>query len=74
MSLLLREHINCCIFDQQHLIRDFVGDALLMFSRGGEEAMTHLQRAAEHETKSHSAFVIFLQHVLFVHNDDHYHP
>ena len=65
MSLLLREHIKCCIFDQQHLIRDFVGDALLMFSREGEEALTHLQRAAEHETKSHSSFVIFFATCAF---------
>ena len=67
MSLLLREHIKCCIFDQQHLIRDFVGDALLMFIRGRGEAVTHLQvqRAAEHETKSHSAFVIYFATCAF---------
>ena len=74
MSRLLREVSHFRPTTGQNLIRDFVGDALLMFSRGGEEAVTHLQRAAEHETKSHSAFVNFLQHVLFVHDDDHYHP
>ena len=66
MSRLLREHIKCRIFDQQHLIRDFVGDALLMFSRRGEEAVTHLQRAAEHETKSHLGFVIFFYNMCFL--------